>query len=86
VLKFAVSAGLATVISASIGVTTLCVSGLAGWDSFRSVWMTWWLGDLAGALVVAPDGAGLEHPGGAGFRYGLWGRRGGRCRRLQSAD
>jgi len=54
VLKFAVSAGLATVISASIGVTTLCVSGLAGWDSFRSVWMTWWLGDLAGTLVVAP--------------------------------
>jgi PAS domain S-box-containing protein len=54
VLKFAVSAGFATVISASVGVTTLCVSGLAGWENFRSIWMTWWLGDLAGALMVAP--------------------------------
>jgi len=55
IARFAVvSAGAATVISASIGVATLCFAGLADWPQFGSIWMTWWLGDLAGALVVTP--------------------------------
>jgi len=55
VAKFAVvSFGPATVISASIGVTTLCVAGLAPWAKFTPIWVTWWLGDAAGALVVTP--------------------------------
>jgi len=55
VAKFAlVSVGPATVISASIGVVTLCVAGLAAWEKFTPIWVTWWLGDAAGALVVTP--------------------------------
>ncbi len=54
VLKFAVSAGVATMLSATIGVATLGFSGLADWGQSNSIWMTWWLGDLAGALVVTP--------------------------------
>ena len=55
VAKFAlVSVGPATVISASIGVLTLCVAGLAAWTKFTPIWVTWWLGDAAGALVVTP--------------------------------
>ncbi len=55
VAKFAlVSVGPATVISASIGVVTLCVAGLAAWTKFTPIWVTWWLGDAAGALVVTP--------------------------------
>jgi PAS domain S-box-containing protein len=55
VAKFAlVGAGPATILSASIGVLTLCVAGLAAWSNFAPIWTTWWLGDAAGALVVTP--------------------------------
>jgi len=55
VLQFALLAGVvATMVSASIGVATLCLGGMAKWANFRTVWTTWWLGDMGGALVVAP--------------------------------
>jgi len=55
VAKFAlISIGPATFISASIGVLTLSVAGFAPWASFAPIWTTWWLGDVAGALVVTP--------------------------------
>jgi len=49
-----VCAGPASLTSASIGVVTLCQAGLADWDRFIPIWVTWWLGDAVGALVVAP--------------------------------
>lgn len=55
VAKFAaISFAPATVISASIGVATLYWAGLAQFDGVMRVWVTWWLGDVAGALVVTP--------------------------------
>ena len=55
VAKFAlVAVGPATIISATIGLVTLSVAGLAPWDNFTPIWVTWWLGDAAGALVVTP--------------------------------
>jgi PAS domain S-box-containing protein len=55
IAKFTVvCAGLPTMLSASIGVTTLCVAGFAAWANFVPIWITWWLGDVAGALVVTP--------------------------------
>jgi PAS domain S-box-containing protein len=55
VLKFVVIAGLlSTTVSATIGNLSLCLSGAASWSNFGSLWLTWWLGDGAGALVVAP--------------------------------
>src|SRR5438046_4552879 len=45
---------LSTTVSATIGVTSLSLGGYAGWDRFGAIWLTWWLGDVAGALVVAP--------------------------------
>ena len=41
-------------LSASIGVTSLCLGGLAAWSSFAPIASTWWLGDAVGALVVGP--------------------------------
>jgi len=53
--KFAVlSALLSPVISATFGVTSLCLGGFASWTNYWPVWVTWWLGDVASALVVAP--------------------------------
>lgn len=54
VAKFALVSCAATVISASVGVVTLCVAGFAVWEKFGPIWTTWWLGDVAGALVVTP--------------------------------
>jgi signal transduction histidine kinase/ActR/RegA family two-component response regulator len=55
VLKFVVIAGiLSTTVSATIGSLCLCITGAAAWSSFKPIWLTWWLGDGVGALVVAP--------------------------------
>jgi integral membrane sensor domain MASE1 len=45
---------LSTMISATIGVTSLCLGGVQPWDSFDLLWFIWWLGDAGGLLVVAP--------------------------------
>ncbi|HEX5010235.1 MAG TPA: MASE1 domain-containing protein [Planctomycetota bacterium] len=45
---------VAPVIAATVGMLALCLSGVQRWDSFVSLWGLWWLGDAAGALVVAP--------------------------------
>jgi len=53
--KFLLLAGLvATVISSTIGVTSLCLGGFTPWADFGAVWLTWWLGDVGGALIVGP--------------------------------
>jgi signal transduction histidine kinase len=44
----------ATPISALIGVGSLSLAGYADPARFASIWMTWWLGDAAGALVITP--------------------------------
>ena len=54
VFGFAVVALTAPIVSASIGVTTLVLAGLAAWSAYPEIWLTWWLGDVSGALVVAP--------------------------------
>lgn len=54
-VKFAVLAGLvSTAVSATFGVTSLVLYGLAFWANYPAIWLTWWLGDAGGALIVAP--------------------------------
>ncbi len=53
--RFLVAAVLpSAALSATIGVTALSVAGHAPWSSYGSIWTTWWLGDVAGDLVVVP--------------------------------
>jgi signal transduction histidine kinase/ActR/RegA family two-component response regulator len=55
VARFAlISTSAATPISALIGVSTLILAGYVDPARIPEVWMTWWLGDTAGALVVTP--------------------------------
>ncbi|HVL66365.1 MAG TPA: MASE1 domain-containing protein [Vicinamibacterales bacterium] len=49
-----VAALLAPLISATIGVVTLCAAQVQAWDRFAGLWFAWWLGDSIGALVVGP--------------------------------
>jgi diguanylate cyclase (GGDEF)-like protein/PAS domain S-box-containing protein len=55
IFRFAALAGmLSTIVSASIGVLALCVTGFADWSNYQDIWLTWWLGDAVGVVVVAP--------------------------------
>ncbi len=55
VFKFALlAAGASTTLSATLGVATLSAGGFVEPGTHRAVWVTWWLGDLAGDLIVAP--------------------------------
>jgi diguanylate cyclase (GGDEF)-like protein len=55
IFRFVVLAAVAsTMISATCGVTSLALAGFASWANYGSIWLTWWLGDAAGDLVVAP--------------------------------
>ncbi len=48
------AAALGTMVSATIGVASLLAGGEIDAGDVTSVWRTWWLGDMGGALVVAP--------------------------------
>lgn len=49
-----VAAFLSTTLSATFGVTSLCLSGFSSWDQYGGVWFTWWLGDMVSNIVVTP--------------------------------
>jgi len=54
VFKFALAVMASAVIAATLGVTSLAFGGLASWANYGAVWITWWLGDVTGGLVIAP--------------------------------
>jgi signal transduction histidine kinase len=54
VVGLAIVSIFCTIISATIGTTTLMLAGQGSWVAFGAIWSTWWIGDLLGALVVAP--------------------------------
>ncbi len=48
------AAGLSTMMSATIGVTSGWLGGVIPSASFGKAWSTWWLGDAMGDLILAP--------------------------------
>jgi PAS domain S-box-containing protein len=48
------AAGGSTMVSATIGATSLCLGGVKPWTAYPAMWSVWWLGDAMGNLVVAP--------------------------------
>jgi signal transduction histidine kinase/CheY-like chemotaxis protein len=55
VLAFLLFGALAcTLVSATIGVSVLALAGELEQGGFGAAWRTWWLGDIGGAVVVAP--------------------------------
>jgi two-component sensor histidine kinase/integral membrane sensor domain MASE1 len=57
-LQVVLFAGLAlapgTMVSATVGVGSLVLAGFAEPAKFFSVWITWWLGDVGGQLLITP--------------------------------
>jgi signal transduction histidine kinase/ActR/RegA family two-component response regulator len=54
VFKFALAVILSTIIGPAFGVTSLALGGFADWTNYGAIWVTWWLGDATGDLLVGP--------------------------------
>ena len=54
VFRFACAILFCTMVSPLIGVTSLALAGFATWDNYPAIWLTWWLGDLSGAVIFTP--------------------------------
>jgi len=55
VLIFVVYAAvLAPLVSATIGSLSVCFGDPNQWSGFWKLWLTWWMGDGFGALIVSP--------------------------------
>lgn len=63
--------GVSTMIGATAGVAVLSLTGFSAWSDFVPVWITWWLGDATGDIIVAP----LVLLWASDWRVGLSGRR-----------
>ena len=68
-----VAAAGSTIISATVGVGTLAVSGVQLWQRFPQLWWEWWVGDAVGAIVVAPVILAVAHHRGLLLRSQLEG-------------
>src|SRR5688572_28950069 len=73
VFRFAVLAAcVATTLSASIGVVSLWLGGLAETARIADIWLTWWLGDAVGAVLLAPFLVVWARPTGQAYPNRSW--------------
>lgn len=55
IFRYTLLAGaVSTALSATIGALTLLGCGLLSAPAFGQAWLTWWLGDMGGAVLVTP--------------------------------
>jgi signal transduction histidine kinase/CheY-like chemotaxis protein len=54
VFTFTAVALVASAVAASVGPTSVSLAGIAPLPVYGTVWLTWWLGDTTGILLVAP--------------------------------
>lgn len=68
--RLLVALAAATAISATIGPLSLLLGGVITSGELADVWRTWWLGDLAGAMVVVPLAIAWSTPLPPGWSHG----------------
>jgi PAS domain S-box-containing protein len=54
VFRFVAIAAVMCLVAASCGVTSMALAGITAWAAYGPTWWTWWVGDLAGVLLVTP--------------------------------
>ena len=55
IVKFAAIVGVvSSPISATFGIAALVSVDAAAWKDVPAIWATWWLGDVAGAVMITP--------------------------------
>ncbi len=60
-LGFAAIVVVCCVVASTWGVTTLQVTGVVDFESYFESWLTWWLGDVIGVLVLTPALLNWKH-------------------------
>src|SRR6185295_5435365 len=70
VLKFVLVVAFCATLSATIGNLSLGFGQAERWQQFDSLWLTWWLGDTVGALMVTP--LLLTWSTRSAFRFSRW--------------
>jgi PAS domain S-box-containing protein len=55
ILLYVMASAAGAAVAATVGTLVLLAAGLAGAAPPSMVWLTWWAGDLSGALLVAPS-------------------------------
>ncbi len=63
VWRFAAIALAASTIAATNGVATLALVGQVAWADIGTHWLTWWLGDATGIIIVTPLLLSWSEPG-----------------------
>jgi len=54
VFVFAIAALSSPTVSATLAVSTLCLTGLASWSAYGSIWRSWWLANAIAILLFVP--------------------------------
>jgi two-component system, NtrC family, sensor kinase len=55
VFKFVVMGGMCgPIVSASVGITTLCLRGIVPLENWGMNWFTWWMSNVGGILIFTP--------------------------------
>ena len=47
-------AGVAAAVTATLGITIVTLANHLPWSGYGISWLTWWLGDVSGIILVAP--------------------------------
>jgi len=51
---FFITSLLMCTVSCTIGSATLLINKIITWTNYETVWFTWWMGDVAGIIVLTP--------------------------------
>lgn len=54
IYKFCISIFFCCAVAATWGVSSLLLGGFAQSANVETIWITWWLGDVSGAIIVTP--------------------------------
>jgi len=74
VFFFILATLLCCVISSTIGVSSLFAASILPYPLLSTVWLTWWLGDATGILILTPLVLVWSHLGAERTRVQPWGR------------
>jgi signal transduction histidine kinase len=70
IMRMLVALVAGTVLSATIGTLAQLFGDVIESDALPTVWRTWWLGDLSGALVIVPLAIAWRRPPPPGWLHG----------------
>ncbi|MFH7025701.1 MAG: MASE1 domain-containing protein [Heteroscytonema crispum UTEX LB 1556] len=54
VFKYALIVMLCPMITATVGLSSMCMAGICLWTNYQTLWLTFWLGDGMSFLVLTP--------------------------------